>query len=115
VNKSQAIREYFGDHPSATPTQVVNGLKEERGLDVSMGLVSSIKYAKPKRRRKKKRVARKTVTVGLKRRGRPPKNAGRQGGGGLTAKNLFEAKKLVQEVGSIADARRALDALERLS
>jgi hypothetical protein len=54
--------------------------------------------------------AKKTAARG----GATKKMAPRRGAAALTAQDLFEAKKLVVELGGIAEARKALDALEKL-
>ena len=41
-DRSRKIREYFIDNPNAKPKEVINALSQE-GIDVSIGLVSSIK------------------------------------------------------------------------
>ncbi len=60
-SKSQAIQEYLAANKEAMPQQIVDALKE-KGIDVSFGLASAIKYKKPGKkktsaRKSKKRIA----------------------------------------------------------
>lgn len=102
VNRSQAIRDYLEIEPEATPKKIVSALAEQ-GVEVSEGLASNVKYTSQAKQRggwKK---------VGRGRRGRRGAAAG-----AISASDLFEAKRLVDEVGGIDEARKALDALEQL-
>lgn len=98
-NRSQAIRDYLAEHPQATAGEIVPALARQ-GIEVSAGLVSNVKHA---------------VTHGTK-----PLVPGRADGrrrrgvSQLSAENLFEAKRLVDELGGIDAARQALEALEKL-
>ncbi len=47
VSKSAAIREYISANPSAGPTAIYDALTKQ-GIKVSKGLVSVVKYSKPK-------------------------------------------------------------------
>lgn len=112
-SRSQHIREYLQTNPGATPSQIVKGLAAI-GVKVSSGLASNVKYhvSAPKASRKKrKKTARKKVARGRAARKRAAR--GRRAAG-LTAQDLFEAKKLVDDLGGVAAARKALDALEKL-
>ena len=103
VNKSEAIRNYLAANPQASPNEIVAGLKQQ-GVSVSPGLVSNVKYSKPR-------------AGGKKRRGRPPgRRAKREGAtnGALTAADLLEAKKLVDQLGGIDQAQQALATLDEL-
>jgi hypothetical protein len=44
--KTQAIKEYLAENKDASPRQIVDGLKA-KGIDVSFGLASVVKYKKP--------------------------------------------------------------------
>ncbi|NQV23769.1 MAG: hypothetical protein HQ518_05310 [Rhodopirellula sp.] len=107
VSKSAAIREYISANPSAGPTAIYDALTKQ-GIKVSKGLVSVVKYSKPK---------------SGKRRGRPAKTqaASTMGvseplsSGSMPASDLIAAKELADSVGSIARVREALDLLEKLS
>lgn len=61
VNRSEATRKYVAAHPTASPTEIVEGLKAE-GVEVSLSLASKIKYDRSrkgggKKDRKKKAAA----------------------------------------------------------
>ena len=83
--RSKAVRDYLAVNPKDSPQKVVAALKEQ-GVEVSLGLVSVIKYSKPKSNR---------------------------GGLGTTADALLLTKKLVDVIG-FDNARMALDVLEKL-
>jgi hypothetical protein len=83
--RSKAVRDYLAANPKDSPQKVVAALKEQ-GVEVSLGLVSVIKYSKPKSNR---------------------------GGLGTTADALLQTKKLVDAIG-FDNARLALDVLEKL-
>ena len=105
-SRSQAIRDYLQQHPGASVHEIMEGLKKS-GIEVGKGLVSNVKYTR-----------RATSQGGPGRQGRQGSSsrAGRTGssGGELTANDLIEAKKVVDQIGSIEAARRALAALEQL-
>ena len=104
VNKSQVIREYLSKNPDASPKQVVEALGAE-GIEVSEGLASNVKYTSRNR------------VGGPRRRGRPPgrtARVARSGGATVTAEDLLNAKQLVDNMGGIEVARRAIDTLEQL-
>ena len=100
VNQSQAIRGYLAEHPEATPKEIVAGLAQQ-GVKVSEGLAGNVKYT-----------SRSGRGPGKARRGRPPGR--RAGAGALTAQDLIEAKRLADQLGGLAQARKALEALEAL-
>lgn len=103
--KSLAVREYLNDHPTAGPKEIVAALNE-KGIEVSPGLASIIKYKK-----KKSRGGRRKVRIT---RARAVAPAPTRVTGGLTAAHLLEAKKLVDQLGGVAQARQALETLEQL-
>ena len=107
---SQSIRDHLQANPSATPNQIVAALAK-KGIKVSPGLASNIKYTSGLSA-KKKTGKKKSATV---RRGAPKKKAAaKRGAAALTVEDLLEAKKLVNDLGGIDEVRKALDALERL-
>jgi len=95
--RSAAVREYLQENPSASPKTVVAALKE-KGIEVSEGLVSVIKYRKP--------------SGGFGRRGRRAFALG--AGGDINAAVLLEVKRVVDALGGIEKAREALSTLEQL-
>ena len=94
--RSAAVREYLQENPSASPKTVVAALKE-KGIEVSEGLVSVIKYRKPS---------------GLGRRGRRGFALGANGE--INAATLLEVKRVVDALGGLEKAREALTTLEQL-
>lgn len=114
VNKSKAIRDYFDANPTAMPAEVAEAMKLQ-GVDVTAAFVSTVKSN-----------AKKTGTPG--RRGRPagstskkatvPKKTAQKsatkGGNEVSLDALINAKKLVDEMGGVANARSALSVLEQL-
>jgi hypothetical protein len=100
-SRSQHIREYLADHPTATPNQIVDALNA-KGITASVGLASNVKYTSgPGGKSRRKKVIRRKP-------GRKP--SGTQ----LTVQQLVEVKRLAQELGGIEQARKALDALATL-
>lgn len=112
-NKSAAIRDYVNANPDAMPKQIVDAMKAQ-GIDVSTAFVSTIKS--------------KTVGSGAKKKGRKkagrPKGAPRaaaapatrssNGQSKVSVDQLLKAKKLAGELGGVAQARAALEALEKI-
>lgn len=102
-NKSELIRNYFGEHPGAAPKEVSESLKGQ-GISVSLQLISNIKRSMGQ----------------TKGRGKAGRKRGRPLGsttvdrGTISVDVLLEAQKLVKRTGSVEEVRRALDALARL-
>ena len=107
VSKSAAIREYISANPSAGPTAIYEALTKQ-GIKVSKGLVSVVKYSKPKSGKLRNRPA-KTQTASTKGVSEPLSS------GSMSASDLIAAKKLADSIGGIAKTREALDLLEKLS
>lgn len=119
-NKSAAIRDYLASNPNAKPKEIVEAMSG-MGIKTTAAFVSTIKSkftssggAKTKRRGRpaKAKSAAKRVTG---RRGRPAKAASAaKSDAVVTVDALVKAKKLVTEMGSVSEARAALNALEKL-
>jgi hypothetical protein len=107
VSKSAAIREYISANPSAGPTAIYDALTKQ-GIKVSKGLVSVVKYSKPKPGKRRGRPA-KAQTASTKGVSKPLSS------GSMSASDLIAAKELADSMGGIAKAREALDLLEKLS
>lgn len=60
--KSQAISEYLASNKDALPKQIVEALKEQ-GIEVSFGLASKVKYAKPGKKKTSAKKAKRTAGV----------------------------------------------------
>ena len=107
TSKSAAIREYISANPNAGPTEIYDALIKQ-GINVSKGLVSVVKYSKPKPGKRRDRPA-KAKTASTKGVSEPLSS------GSMSASDLIAAKELADSIGSIARAREALDLLEKLS
>ncbi len=105
VSKSDLIRTTSAENPKAGPTEVATLIQTSHGVKVSPAMVSTVLSQDRSRGGKPAR------------RGRPPK-AGRPGrksdGSKLSIDALVRIKKLADEMGGVAEARRALDALSQL-
>ena len=95
-NKSEAIRNYKSENPEAGPKAIAAALADD-GIDVTPAFVSTV-LSNDKR---------KSGRIGV--RGR-----GRRAGSVDSLDSLIQAKKLAEQMGGIAQARAALDALERI-
>ena len=107
VNKSQAIKDYLNANTNAAPKAVVEALAAQ-GIEVSSQLVSNVKTSLGKKGRRGGRRGRRPGRVAAAGGGRA------SGGGSLSVQNLLDAKRVVEQVGSIDAVRKALDALESL-
>lgn len=99
VNKSDEIRRYVAQNPSAGPKQIRGDLAKE-GIRVTASLINRIKYGGG---RKKKRRGRKAKVAAVANGATP-----------LTVEHLIAAKKLATQLGSVQSAKQAVDALARL-
>ena len=93
--KSQAIRDYLGTNKKAKASEVVAALAE-KGVTVSTNMVYNLKARKKMGRRRRKAESTGQVV-------------------GLSITNLIAAKKLVDTVGGIDQAREAINALAKLA
>jgi hypothetical protein len=107
TSKSAAIREYISANPNAGPTAIYDALTKQ-GIKVSKGLVSVVKYSKPKPGKLRNRPV-KAQTASTKGVSEPLSS------GSMSASDLIAAKKLADSIGGIAKTREALDLLEKLS
>jgi hypothetical protein len=97
---SQHIRDFLGENPKATPSEIVEGLGKQ-GVKVSPGLAANVKHTSgfggKKRRGRKKMVRRK-----------------RPGGQSVDISALQAAAKYVQQVGDIDAAITAVQQVKEL-
>lgn len=107
VNKSQAIRDYLESNTSAAPKDVAAALQGQ-GVKVSSQLVSNVKTMMGKRAKRGRVAGPRKVGRRATRRG------GRLGVAAISVQNLMDAKRVVEQVGSVEAVRKALDALESL-
>lgn len=101
VNKSELIREAIaalgGGDPDVKVIQAY--LKENNNLDVGQALIYNVKANSKKR-----------AGAPVGRRGRQPKAAS-----AITLDKLYEVKKIVDSLGGLEQAKKALEALQSLS
>jgi hypothetical protein len=119
ASMSDAIRAYMAANPSASRSQVRDGVQSQ-GIAVKDSLVSAV-YYKEKAREK----ASGGKPVAKRGPGRPKKAApaakakkaapAARAAGGLSAAQLITAKGLADQLGGIAKVREALDLIEQLS
>jgi soluble cytochrome b562 len=98
TSKSQLIRDYRSSNPNATAREIQDALKK-RGVKVATPLIYNVLSTEKKRRK-----GRRSRAVN-----------GRSNGDSISVESLLEAKKLVASVGSIDEAKRALNTLAKLS
>lgn len=100
TNKSQAIRDTVVElGKKSRPRDVIAKLKSQ-GIDVSAALVTNVMARSGKRRPR-----RATRTAGIGR---------TTCADNLTMESLLSAKRLLDQVGSVEEAKRALDVLAKL-
>jgi hypothetical protein len=100
--RSQAIRDYLAAKPEAGPKEVISALKA-KGVVVTTGLVSNIKYGGKKSKRRRGRSL--TMRAAARRTGKST----------VTIDQLLEVKRFANSLGGAEQLRRALDTLEQLS
>ena len=93
--KSQAIRDYLSENKRAKASEVVAALAD-KGVSVSTQMVYNLKARKSMGKRRRKAESNGQVV-------------------GLSITNLIAAKKLVDTVGGVDQAREAINALAKLS
>ena len=101
ANKSEAIRDYYKANPQAKPKEVASELKK-KGIQVTPAFVSTIRSTSKK----------KNGVIG--RPGRPVGSTTKRSNGEVSYESLLQAKKIVDQMGGIDEARNALTALENL-
>ena len=97
VNKSELIRNYITTHKRAKRSAVVAAMAEQ-GIEVSAQFVSTVKGNMKKKRggrRAKAEIAASSDTFSLS--------------------TLVQAKRLAEQLGGVAKAKEALDALAKLN
>ncbi|MDH3200108.1 MAG: hypothetical protein OEM15_04355 [Myxococcales bacterium] len=97
MNKSKAIREFKSAHPKAGPTETSRALLR-KGIKVTPVYVSTV-------------LSNASKASGRKRRGRAK---AARGGDQFSVSALVKAKKFAEEMGGIAQAKAAIDAVAKL-
>ena len=92
VNKTQEIKDYMREHHGAGPKEVASELNK-KGIEVSAQYVSTIKSLHKRRATSLPALESEDISLA----------------------SILAAKRLVEEVGSVAKARAALEALSMLS
>ena len=101
-NKSQAIRDYYNANPAAKPKEVASELKK-KGIQVTPAFVSTIRSTSKKKNGK------------IGRPGRPVGSTSKRSANGeVSYESLLQAKKIVDQMGGLSEAKSALSALENL-
>ena len=108
VNKSQAIRDYMNANPKAKPRDVVTAMNA-KGIKVSAQFVSTVKSTSKKSGGATKRRGRPAGSTATK------KAASSTGSGTVSVDALLKMKRVVEEFGSIDEAKSALQTLEKLA
>ncbi len=114
ASMSDAIRAFMAKNPSASRSQVRDGVQSQ-GIAVKDSLVSAVYYkvkasgGKPAAKRKPGRPKKAAPAAKAK------KAAPAEKTGGLSAAQLLTAKGLADQLGGISKVREALDLIEQLS
>ena len=120
-NKSQAIRDYYGANPDAKPMEVAAELSK-KGIVVTPAFVSTVKSTtmgksatkSARKSAKKSAPSVKKSSTGAKR-GRPVGSTNKATASNeVSLDSLLQVKRIVEEMGSVQDAKNALTALEKL-
>ena len=112
-NRTEKVREYVSNNPDHSISETESALANQ-GIKVSRSLISQVRKALgvtqsgAKKSRKKKKMTKKRAT------GKKAVAARATSAKAITADDLYEAKKLADELGGISRVREALDALEKL-
>jgi len=110
TNKSQAIRDYYAQHPDAKPKDISAELKK-MGVDVTPAFISTIRTGMGKKKKTMKSPSAKaSVKAAPTKRGSSPK-----AGVSVSIESLIKAKGLVNDLGGIDNAIATLTALKRLA
>ena len=103
LNKSLEIRNYKAANPTASPKEIAEALSKT-GMSVSAQFVSTVLS---NARKKGGKVGKRGPKPGRK-------AAMAAAGGGASIENLIKAKKLVEQLGGVEQARSAINALAQL-
>jgi hypothetical protein len=103
VSGSELIRPFIARHPAAMPKAIELGLKQQ-GVNVSLGLISNVKYGS--RKKSGKRRSLRTPATRIAARKTPSRS--------VTVEQLLEVKRVADSLGGVVHVRAALDTLEQL-
>lgn len=106
INQSEAIRDEFKSRGIKTPPKDIIAALAAKGIDVTPALVSNVRA----------RMLAKKKGGAKRGRGRVAKpRRGGQNGDLVSMAALADAKRLIEKTGGVAEARKALDAMAKLS
>ncbi len=105
VNKTQAVKDYLKEYRKAGPTEIVAALQAQ-GIDVSTNYVSNIKSQMGLKKKRTKPTAAAPEAAAAA----APAAAGDE----ISLAALVEAKKLIEKLGGVDVAKRAIMALAQL-
>lgn len=114
INKSNAIRDIKGANPEAGPTEIAAMIKTQFGVDVTPATVSTVLSTDKKRNGKVGRPGRPKGSKNTATKSSASKGVALNGNQDAFIQNLLKAKQLVNDMGGISEARKALNALESL-
>lgn len=105
-SKADAIRQYSAKNPEAGPTEVANAVNSANKWDLTPQYVSTI-WSNDKKK------AEEGEGKAPAKRGRPPKKKAAKSDLGYD--DLLQAKELAKQMGGVEQAKKALDALAKLT
>lgn len=107
VNRSEAIREYLKMDPKASHADIKQALAA-KGIKVSDSLISAVKYRKPTGKKKKPgRKKGRSADAAAKKTAKKPAST-------ISIDSLVAASKLVDTLGGVENAAKALNVLKQL-
>lgn len=118
-SKSDLIRTTNAENPTAGPTEIAKLIQTAHNIKVSPAMVSTVlsqdrtRGGKPAKRG---RPSKASAKAGGKAGGKAGRKASSAAGGrsGVSVDTLVRIKKLADEMGGVAEARKALDALSQI-
>lgn len=108
-NKSQSIRDYIKAHKRASPSVIQKALADA-GIDVSLSLVSAVKYKKKGKGKKRGRPAGSGAAAATNGRAARASKSGEK----VAVDSLIAVKNFIKEVGNIEAATHALKVYSRI-
>ncbi len=114
-NKSQAIRDYLKANPGATAKTIVPALAE-KGIEITAQYAAMIKSNMKKKKPGKKKRGNAAAKPAAAKPAAAPKPAAAKATSstGLSADDVVAAKSFADQVGSVEQALKALETLQKL-
>jgi hypothetical protein len=115
VNRSEAIREHLKMVPKASHADIKQALLA-KGIKVSDSLISAVKYKKPTGKKRGRKKGSKVAAVAARKTTAKSVAAKLSGnlGANISVETLIAASKMVQSLGGLEKAARAIEVLKRL-